>query len=410
MNNHPLSLGTPRLGLLAIVVLLHSACAVVPEPEVFEIEFVSGDGQIQGRGRQLNEPVVVRAVDEDGHPAPGVLLTFWTQPSSGSVDLTHVDTDSIGRAAVWWTLGDLVGRQALEVRSPTLGALVSATARESDFDIHLVADPGFTPEQVEAMRAGTERWTDVITGDMPDFRLPPDYRVPNRCRDAKTPTSGSIDDMRIEIRIRTDLSAPMVLAVCEAADSPVSIRPLWLYIQVTPSFVQRLHSESRLREWMMHTTGHGLGYGLFWGSLLHNPVDEAGVGADTHFPDPATVAAFDAAGGAAWTEGSKVPVENSQENRDIHWRGDIVGHEVMSSWYTMGMPGDNPPLSAITVQAMAALGYEVDVSMADPYELPEPDAMADQDRRPTGHGRSRRHGESVELIYERGRVVGIVYR
>ena len=406
MSNQVLSIR----GLLAVVVLLHSACAVVPEPEVFEIEFVSGDGQIQGRERQLNEPVVVQAVDEDGHPAPGVPLTFWTQPSSGSVDFTHVDTDSIGRAAVWWTLGDRVGRQALEVRSPTLGALVSATARESDFDIHLVADPGFTPEQVEAMRAGTERWTDVITGDMPDFRLPPDYRPPTRCWDATTPTSGLIDDMRIEVRIRANLVAPMVLAVCEAADSPVSIRPLWLYIQVTPSFVERLHSESRLREWMMHTTGHGLGYGLFWGSLLHNPVEEAGIGADTHFPDPATVAAFDAAGGAAWTGGTKVPVENSEENRDIHWRGDVVGHEVMSSWYTMGMPGHNPPLSAITVQAMAALGYEVDVSMADPYELPGADAMTHRDRGLIGSGRSRRQGESVELIYERGRVVGIVYR
>lgn len=196
--------------------------------------------------------------------------------------------------------------------------------------------------------------------------------------------------MRIEVRLRADLAAPMVLAICEAAETPVSIRPLWLYIQAMPSFVQRLHSESRLREWMAHTTGHGLGYGLFWGSLLHNPVDEAGVGADTHFPDPATVAAFDSAGGAAWIEGTKVPVENSEEDRDIHWRGEVLGHEIMSSWYTMGMPGDDPPLSAITVQAMAALGYEVDVSMADPYELPGADVMADRDRRLIDSERSRR--------------------
>lgn len=406
MNNQVLSIR----GLLAVVVLLHSACLVVPEEEVYEIEFVSGDDQIQGRGRQLNEPVVVQALHEDGRPAPGVRLSFSTDPTTGSVNMNTVTTDSIGRAAVWWTLGDVVGRQALAVRSQTLFTAISATARESDFDIHLVTDPGFTPEQIEAMRAGTERWTDVITGDMPDFRLPPDYRPPSRCRDAKTPTSGSIDDMRIEVRIRADLSAPMVLAFCEAAESQVSLRPFWLYIRVTPSFVERLRSESRLREWMAHTTGHGLGYGLFWGSLLRNPVDEAGAGADTHFPDPATVAAFDAAGGAAWTGGSKVPVENSEESRDIHWRGDIVGHEIMSSWYTMGMPGDNPPLSAITVQAMAALGYEVDVGMADPYELPTADAMADQGRGQSNSGRSRHHGESIELIYERGRVVGVLYR
>ena len=111
-----------------------------------------------------------------------------------------------------------------------------------------------------------------------------------------------------------------------------------------------------------------------------------------------------------WTGGSKVPVENAEENRDIHWRGDVLGHEIMSSWYTMGMPGDDPPLSAITVQSVAALGYQVDVSMADPYELPEADPAADEDRGLPGGGGVPRHGEFVELIYDGSRIVGIVVR
>ena len=170
---------------------------------------------------------------------------------------------------------------------------------------------------------------------------------------------------------------------------------MWYYGESVPcgcmslsrrTFFDSLHSESRLREWMAHLMGHGLGFGLFWGSLRHNPVSVAGVGADTHFPDAATVAAFEAAGGGAWTGGSKVPVENSEKYSDIHWRGDVLGDELMSSWYTMGMPGDNPPLSAITVQAMGALGYEVDVRMANPYEVPGAGAMADQDQGPIGNG------------------------
>ncbi len=105
-----------------------------------------------------------------------------------------------------------------------------------------------------------------------------------------------------------------------------------------------------------------------------------------------------------------MPVENAEENRDIHWRGDVLGHEIMSSWYTMGMPGDDPPLSAITVQSVAALGYQVDVSMADPYELPEADPAADEDRGLPGGGGVPRHGEFVELIYDGSRIVGIVVR
>lgn len=399
-------------GLLAVVGLVQFACTVGPDVEMvetdIEIDIVSGDGQIQGRKRLLNEPVIVRAVDESGRPVSGVEVSFSTHPSSGSVSVDRVTTESSGRAAVSWTLGDLVGTQSLVVSGPDRDTVVTATARQSDFDVHFVADAGLTAEQVQAIRAGTERWTDVITGDMPDFHLPPDYRPPDRCLAAKWPASGLIDDMRIEVRIRADLASSMIVAPCEVAESPVGIRPFWLLVWVRPSFVQRLESESRLREWMAHTTGHGLGFGNFWGSLVHNPISEAGVGADTHFPDSATVAAFDAAGGAGWTGGSKVPVENGAENRDIHWRGDVLGHEIMSSWYTMAMPGDNPPLSAITVQSVAALGYQVDVSMADPYDLPDPAATAD--RGLFGGGGAPRHGELVELIYDGSRIVGIVSR
>ncbi len=405
-------------GGLPIVCLALSGCGAELEPEELSepgpaaIEILSGDDQIQGRGRDLHEPVVVRAVNATATPMAGVALSFVPGPGSGSVSASSVVTDSGGEAIVFWKLGELVGAQQLSVRSAagSAQATVSATARQSDFDVHLVADPGLTAEQVEAIRAGTERWTDVVTGDIPDFRLPPDYRPPDRCLDAKWPTLGVIDDMRIEVRIRADLASSMIVAFCEVADLPVSIRPFWLLVWVRPDFVAQLDSESRFREWIAHVTGHGLGIGIFWGSLLQNPVDEAGVGADTHFPDSATVAAFDAAGGSEWTGGSKVPVENAEENRDVHWRGDVFGHEIMSSWYTMGRPGDSPPLSAITVQSVAALGYQVDVSKADPYELPEADPAADGDRRLPGGGVVPHHGGFVELIYDGSRIVGIVGR
>ena len=214
-----------------------------------------------------------------------------------------------------------------------------------------------------------------------------------------------------------ELSEPELVAIeIVSGDKQIQGRgrdlhePVVVRAVVRPSFIARLDSESRFREWMTHVTGHGLGFGIFWGSLLHNPIDEAGVGADTHFPDAATVAAFDAAGGGEWTGGSKVPVENAAENRDVHWRGDVFGHEIMSSWYTMAMPGDGPPLSAITVQSVAALGYQVDVNMADPYELPKADRAADEDRRLPDGGGVPPHGGCVELIYDGSRIVGIVGR
>ena len=71
---------------------------------------------------------------------------------------------------------------------------------------------------------------------------------------------------------------------------------------------------------------------------------------------PLAIEAFDAAGGTDYT-GAKVPVTF---RRGGHWR---FRGELMS-------PFGGSALSAITVQALADLGYVVDVSQADPFRLP----------------------------------------
>ena len=50
--------------------------------------------------------------------------------------------------------------------------------------------------------------------------------------------------------------------------------------------------------------------------------------------------------------------------RDGHWRTSHVPGELMSPWISA-----DAPLSAITVQALADLGYEVDPDRAEPYEI-----------------------------------------
>ena len=78
-------------------------------------------------------------------------------------------------------------------------------------------------------------------------------------------------------------------------------------------------------------------------------------GADPHFNGPLAIEAFDAAGGTNYTAGAKVPVDAYE----THWR---FGGELMGA--------GGSALSAITVQSLADLGYVVDVSQADPFQLP----------------------------------------
>ena len=102
--------------------------------------------------------------------------------------------------------------------------------------------------------------------------------------------------------------------------------------------------------------------------FLRNPsVPENGgsPGSDTHFVGPLAITAFDAAGGTSYTGGEKVPVENSGQpgSGDGHWRESLFGNEVMTPIIT----GAVNPLSAISIQSLADLGYRVDLAPADAY-------------------------------------------
>ena len=50
-----------------------------------------------------------------------------------------------------------------------------------------------------------------------------------------------------------------------------------------------------------------------------------------------------------------------------HWRESVMTNELMTGF--INDPGPNP-LSAISIQSMADLGYTVDVSVADPWPTP----------------------------------------
>ena len=389
-------------GLLtaALVLLAHAGCLTSPDSDVREIEIVSGNDQFQGRDRQLNDAVVVRAVDGSGHPVAGATIEFTPAPGNGSVSHYTAETDSIGKAVVRWTLGGEAGAHSMTASvldGPS--AEIRATARASDFDIHVVVEEGFTAEQVMAIRAAAERWTDVIVGDKPDLVIPEDYQVPAHCEGIETVSAGTIDDFRVNVSPTRG-----TLAICEFRPSPVGRKPAWVYLGIDENLVRELGID--LQDWITTQLGHALGFGLYWGSLKRNSVRDEGPGADTHFVDSATIAAFDAAGGADWTGGSKVPVENVAIGADYSWRRTVFGNEIM-----VGPPWDpDPPLSAITVQSMAALGYEVDVSKADPFILRVAGGTGGWDLDAPVTGSHPFHGQPAELIFDRGHIVGIVYR
>ncbi len=168
--------------------------------------------------------------------------------------------------------------------------------------------------------------------------------------------------------------------------------------------VERLNAAGALTPVALHEIAHvlGLGLGSDWHSSIENPSD-TDPDADSHFPGSLAVAAFNSAGGTSYT-GGKVPVENGGD--DSHWRESVMGSELMTSTITVG---EAEPMSAITLQALADLGYTVNVGFAEAYALPSPDIAGDvvEEGRTIDLGNDVYRGPVIE-IDEEGNVVRVV--
>jgi hypothetical protein len=112
----------------------------------------------------------------------------------------------------------------------------------------------------------------------------------------------------------------------------------------------------------LHELGHVMDIGFRrWRDMLR------GGPAIPYFAGPQAVREFDKAGGEAH-RGPKVPVQPFVLG---HWSGHVMPNELMAPRFNSG------PLSAVTVRALADMGWTVDVGMADDYELPRPGAAPD---------------------------------
>lgn len=95
------------------------------------LDLVAGANQRVLAGKQLPQPVVVRATNRRGAPATGKLVTFRPSDGRGSVDPPTAITDADGRARTRWTLGNYPGRQTLLA---TVENVDSATAIVAEAD------------------------------------------------------------------------------------------------------------------------------------------------------------------------------------------------------------------------------------------------------------------------------------
>ena len=166
--------------------------------------------------------------------------------------------------------------------------------------------------------------------------------------------TGLVDDLRVKVRVNLNRSGAAAGIVGSREGS------LLPYISSIEIGSAAKREDEDLERIMLHEFAHTLGFGFNSATgLFHNSSRLFGPGADTHFSGPLAIEAFDDAGGTRFTERSKVPLHNGGfSNSDSHW--------AFSELMDVGATG---ALSAITIQLFADLGYEVDVTQAEEFEL-----------------------------------------
>ena len=254
------------------------------------------------------------------------------------------------------------------------------------FDVDLVFLDNGTNSQDNIMRQAAERWEAVIGHGADDIDYSGNPVPAGACGPGSPSVSDVVDDIRIYVTIDSidggggsggnilGRAGPCSVRL-SVFQAPGTTRQDTLYREVVRGFieldefdVERMESQGVLLSVVTHELAHVLGFGTLWGvhDRLRNPSVPDKPNADTHFVGPLTIAAFDVAGGAGYARG-KVPVENSgaDGSADGHWRQSVFEDEIMTPFLT----GSVQPMSAITLESLYEIGYEVNLNEAESFGL-----------------------------------------
>ena len=316
-------------------------------------------------------PVVIRRIVD-------VVLTL---DEHGSLPLTRIFQDPDGDPLSYTTTSTNDNVAYAEVKSDTLflypvavgSASITVTATDpeglfatDDFDVEVVAERfdielRFTDDVTETqrtrIRAARSAWGRVLRHtELDDVAVPDVFE----CLGLVATNVGTVDDHLVLFDVRADDGPGGTLAranFCYTRDSDGT--PVVSAVAFDEADIDGLLALGSLAMVAFHELAHGLGFlSKYW--------DRKGLlddGPDPHFTGALAIEAFDAAGGTSYTN-AKVPISSPDYS---HWRESVFGLEGMTPLLTLGASN---PFSAVTLQAMADIGYVVDVSLADDYQLP----------------------------------------
>ena len=236
---------------------------------------------------------------------------------------------------------------------------LATIANSPGFQIKLQFTSNLNKRQQESFAKGVEKWQSVIAGDLPGAaEIPKGLSI---CNQPPQVNNTLIDDMIVFIgTARIDGTGGIIAQSGPCAfDKNNFIRAG--SILMDEADIWNLQNAGSLDNVALHELGHVLGLGSEWASknLVGN--------------DNSSLVYIGANGAVGQQDigGTGQPiVENlgGTGTAGEHWKATVYPNELMTGIF--GNPSNgNQPLSALTVEALVDLGYQVNVTNADPFVI-----------------------------------------
>jgi hypothetical protein len=303
-------------------------------------------------------------------------VVFAVTGGGGSITGATVMTGPNGVARVGsWVVGTVAGPNTMTATVTGLTpATFTATGAVKQYNLDVRFLTAVSAGAQQAFDSAEARWERILYGDVAD--TPTGNRPAGTCAGIQYPgINETVDDLVIFVRLDSidgPFNALGGAGPCfvRTIDSTSLVGAMRFDTADVATFV----AQGLFDEIVMHEMGHVIGVGALWRfkNLLVNPSLPSSPGVDTHFPQPAAVAAFDAAGGAGYVAGQKVPVDNNaqQGTADAHWRESVMDTELMTGFLDGGVANQ---LSAISIASLLDIGYtRANYAAGDAYIVANP--------------------------------------
>jgi hypothetical protein len=217
------------------------------------------------------------------------------------------------------------------------------------YNIEVRSQGGLTPAQEAAFTSASDRWSQIISADVPNVRLP---------------NGEVVDDVLIFARGSTIDGPSGILGQAGPRQfRPGSLIPITGNMEFDTADLARMELDGSLEDVIFHEMGHVIGIGTIWQAL--GLLEGAGT-ANPVFTGENAMREFADLIGA--DNPTPVPVANrgGPGTRDGHWREEVLANELMTGF----LNPDSNPVSRVTIASVQDMGYEVDFAAAEEFALP----------------------------------------